>query len=760
MEIALVGNPNSGKTTIFNALTGARQRVGNWSGVTVERKSGVLCLNQQAIDIIDLPGIYSLAVSSDDQALDERVANQYLLTQRPDLVINIVDASHMERSLYLTLQLLEMQVPVILAVNMLDVAAKKHITVDLQRLSQLFACPVIGMTANKKQGLTELKRAIAEPPCSATGIATIYPQPIEQAILTVCHRMQTIDSIKQLPCRWLALRLFEEDVFAHYLVPAEILPFTNNICQQLSQELSEDLDILIADARYMTIQKRLQHCVHRVKEKNHSVSQWLDKIVLNRIIGIPVFFLVMYAMFVFAINVGGVFQDFFDILANTFFVEGLSHVMISLHFPHWLTGLAAMGIGKGIATILTFIPVIGAMFLALSFLESSGYMARAAFVMDRVMRAIGLPGKSFVPMIIGFGCNVPAVLATRTLESRRDRILTIMMSPFMSCGARLAIYTVFITAFFPSGGQNIVFLLYFIGVIMAVLTGLLLRKTILPGVASPLVMELPSYHMPTLKSLWFLTVNRLRNFIVRAGKIIIPLCMLIGVLNSVTIHGGLALADGDQDSFLSAAGKAVTPIFQPMGITKENWPATVGIATGMLAKEVVVGTLNTLYSQINNTTTIVDEEPFSVWSGVVAAFSSIKKKIEALPVSLKNPVLASKAATEMEQGTFGKMYHSFGSQAAAFAYLLFLLLYFPCVSTTAVMLRELNRAWTVFSVCWTTSLAYATAVIFYQIATFTLHPIASSLWITMLITLFFSTILTMRLSASSNKSISAIPGVP
>jgi len=351
-------------------------------------------------------------------------------------------------------------------------------------------------------------------------------------------------------------------------------------------------------------------------------------------------------------------------------VTGVTGALKYLHAPAWLIALIANGVGKGISTVLTFIPVIGALFLGLAFLEDSGYMARAAFIMDRFMRALGLPGKSFVPMIVGFGCNVPAVMAARTLENPRDRLLTVMMTPFMSCGARLAIYAVFITAFFPHGGQNIVFGLYLFGIAMAVLTGWCLRHTVLKGKPAPLVMELPSYHVPKLNSLLRHAGQRLKGFVWRAGKLIVLICIILGVLNSLNIDGTLNSGEGSQYSLLSYLGRMMTPLFAPMGIHADNWPATVGLVTGILAKEVVVGTLNTLYAQV----------------GQMGASS-----------------------------VYGVMAAYFQNNVSAVAYLLFVLLYFPCVSTVAVMWREVGYRWALFSVLWTTTLAYTVAVIFYQL---------------------------------------------
>ncbi len=376
--------------------------------------------------------------------------------------------------------------------------------------------------------------------------------------------------------RYLLIRLLEEDYYACQLVSDTVLQHVHEQQAAIQQATGEEADILLADARYQFIQHITQQCVtHSAVVKTNWTAR-LDSILLNRVLGIPIFLGVMYLLFVFAINIGGAFQDFFDISSQTIFVDGFAYLLNQVGAPTWLTALLANGIGKGFNTTVTFIPVIGSMFLFLAFLEDSGYMARAAFVVDRFMRALGLPGKAFVPMIVGFGCNVPAVMGARTLENKRDRILTIMMTPFMSCGARLAIFAVFTTAFFPRGGQNIVFALYLIGIVMAVLTGFLLRRTVLKGEVAPLVMELPAYHLPRIKTLLLHAWQRLKGFVFRAGKLIVPICVLIGALNSLNIDGSMNTGEGDAHSLLSVAGQWATPIFAPMGIGRNNWPATVG----------------------------------------------------------------------------------------------------------------------------------------------------------------------------------------
>lgn len=693
LTIALVGNPNCGKTTLFNLLTGSSQRVGNWPGVTVERKHGYFTHENSVVEVVDLPGVYTLTQAS-ESAIDEQIAAEYILNQQADVIINIVDASHLDRHLYLTTQLLEMGANIILALNMMDIAAEKKINIDLQQLSRELSCPVIALRARQGDGVKELKTAVMNY-SSTCKIQKSIP-----------HNPEIVSAIKNLSSQpeWLAMRLLEDDAYARRQVTADILEKVQQEQQQIQQATGEDADILLADARYRFMNELIKKCVSRSEKPVKNWISRLDNIVLNRVLGVPIFLCMMYLLFVFAINFGGSFQDFFDVSSQIIFVDGTASLLHQLNAPAWLTALMANGIGKGINTTLTFIPVIGSMFLFLAFLEDSGYMARAAFVIDRFMRVLGLPGKAFVPMIVGFGCNVPAVMGARTLENKRDRILTIMMTPFMSCGARLAIFAVFTTAFFPVGGQNIVFALYLIGIFMAMLTGFLLRSTVLKGEPSPLVMELPMYHLPRINTVLLHAWQRLKGFVFRAGSLIVPISVLIGALNALNIDGSLNTGDGSTQSILSMIGQWVTPLFSPMGIHADNWPAMVGLVTGVLAKEVVIGTLNTLYSQM----------------GHFAATSTISS------------------------GVYGLMYQHFDGQIGAFAYLLFVLLYFPCVSTMAVMMRELNRGWAIFSGLWMTGIAYGTAVTFYQAAIFLRHPWTSAGWIFGFALLFFATIAIAR----------------
>lgn len=744
--IGVVGNPNCGKTTLFNELTGAKQRVGNWPGVTVERKMGYYTYENQQVEVVDLPGTYSLDVAAGHTSLDEEVAQQYILSGEADLIVNIVDAANLERNLYLTTQLLEMNVPLLIAVNMMDIAEQQKIQINIERLSEELGVPVIPLVAAQNRGIDQLKHAINQ----AASVHTTskksvqYPEVLEQAVQTLIPDLQPALSIhQQVHVRWYAVKLLEDGELLGVTLPSVLRQKADELRNKVEETLQEDIDILIADGRYGFIGKSVNTAIKRQDQLSHNLSDRIDNVVLNRALGIPIFLVVMYLMFMFTINIGGVFIDFFDIFVGTLLVDGVGYVMNSWGTPAWLTTLVADGFGGGIQTVATFIPIIGFLFLFLSMLEDSGYMARAAFVMDRFMRFIGLPGKSFVPMIVGFGCNVPAIMATRTLENEQDRRLTMLMNPFMSCGARLPVYALFAAAFFPTNGQNLVFGLYIIGILVAVLTGLIMKRTLFQGEVGHFVMELPPYHFPTIKGILFRTWDRLKGFILRAGKIIVPMVILISFLNSWGTDGTFGNEDSDK-SVLSEIGQSLTPAFAPMGVTEENWPATVGIFTGILAKEVVVGTLDAMYSQL--ATKGEEEETFNVMTGITAAFVSIPNNLSELGNMVFDPLgiqigdvsdqTQAAEAQEVNTGTFGEMVSRFGGQAAAFAYLLFILMYFPCTAATAAIYQEAGAGWALFVAAWTTGIGYMSAVIFYQIATFNTHPAQSLAWIFGLLAVF------------------------
>jgi ferrous iron transport protein B len=532
--------------------------------------------------------------------------------------------------------------------------------------------------------------------------------------------------------------LLENDTLAQRIAGVEFYKLATQFQQQIEDETDDEIDILTADGRYEFVNQLVKQVVCKLNEVSRHTSEKIDRIVLNRFLGIPIFLLVMYVMFLFTINIGSAFVDFFEQIVGAFLIDGLGAWLNAVNCPSWLNVLLTQGVGSGMQVVATFIPIVGFLFLFLSVLEDSGYMARAAFVMDRFMRFLGLPGKAFVPMIVGFGCNVPAIMATRTLENPRDRILTNLMNPFMSCGARLPVYALFAAAFFPINGQNIVFGLYLLGIGVAVLTGLIMRHTLFKGETTPFIMELPTYHLPTLQGIFIRTGDRLKSFILNAGRVIVPMVLILNFLNALGTDGSFGRENTNQ-SVLSHIGRSLTFVFEPMGIREDNWVATVGIFTGVLAKEAVVGTLDALYGQLDMPLEVVEKPPFDLEESLKQAALTIPQNLSDVTNRLLDPLGLNIGALNDEQtsaskqnvntATFKAMQHSFDGQAGAFAYLLFILLYSPCVAATAAIYRETSAAWATFTAIWTTSLAYFTATLFYQIATFDAHPENTLLWV-------------------------------
>ena len=653
-EVALIGNPNCGKTTLFNALTGARQHVGNWPGVTVEKKTGRFDADGQTLTLVDLPGAYTL----DDRnvGVDEQIAQDYLASDAVDVIVNVVDAASLSRSLFLTLELLELGKPVIVALNMADVAKNQGIEIDTQTLEAELGVPVVEVVARDNVGIDRL---LARVPSAA-------PPAVTRA---------------------------RDDAIAAF----------------------EIIDTLVDRTTEVTPVAR-------------TPTDRIDAIALNRYAAFPLFLLVMYLLFLFSINIGSAFIDFFDLIGLAVFVEVPRTLMTAIALPDWLVTFVADGVGGGVQLVMTFIPVIACLFLALSMIEDSGYMARVAFIVDRLLSRLGLPGKAFVPLIVGFGCNVPAVMASRSLDQEPDRILTTLMAPYMSCGARLTVYALFAAAFFPSNGQNVVFALYIIGIAVAVTLALITRRYLLPTAQSAFVMEIPPYHRPRLRNVLMYTWIRLKGFVSRAGKAIVVVVIFLNVLNSIGTDGSIGNQDTEQ-SVLSEIGKSLTPAFAPMGIREDNWPATVGIFTGIFAKEVVVGTLDALYSPAEDST---DE---SIGDLLTAAVASVPANLADLGSQLGDPLgldlgdlddLETQASEQaVELGTIAAMRTLFDGTSGAFAYLLFILLYMPCVATVGVIYKETGLFWSGFSVLWSFVVAYGSAVIAYQVGAIASSPVAA-----------------------------------
>ncbi|MBJ7545052.1 Fe(2+) transporter permease subunit FeoB [Rhodomicrobium udaipurense] len=769
--IALAGNPNCGKTTLFNVLTGATQTIGNWPGVTVEKKLGAYRWKGARYDIIDLPGVYLLA-NVGRGSEDERVARDYILSGEPDLIVDILDASNLERNLYLTTQLLEMGVPLILALNMSDLAERGGVAIDAAALGQALGCPVVPMVASKRRGgdalKAEIARAVQAPP--APCVRPTQVPAVEKAIGALAPALSDAATAAGVDPRWVALKLIEGDDLAERIAGPTLTEEAKRLRAEVEKECGDDADIIIADGRFRFIAGIMEACHRQKREVSTTLTQRIDAVALNRFLGVPVFLLAMYLMFLFTIVVGGAFIDFFDKGGEALFIDLPQQGLTAIGAPDFAQVLVK-GFGSGLQTIATFVPIIACLFLFLSILEDSGYMARAAFVMDRAMRAIGLPGKSFVPLIVGFGCNVPAVMATRTLETRRDRILTIMMAPFMSCGARLPVFALFAAAFFPWSGQNIVFLLYIIGILFAVMTGLILKHTLLRGEVSHFIMELPPYHVPTVRTVVIQAWQRLRRFILNAGQIIVPMVMVLSVLANMGTDGSIG-RENTKDSVLASVSHELVPVFKPIGLTDENWPAAVGLFTGIFAKEAVVGTLNALYSQVDATEgeggeKTAEESP-TVLDKLGEAAATVPTNLAEIGGKLLDPLgidvgyvgdsTAAAERLEVNSQVFGAMQSRFDGMAGAFAYMLLILLYVPCVAALGAIRHEVGLRWTAFATVWTTGTGYITAVSFYQIATYSRDPATAQNWLMTCALVFCVAVLSMWLAGfAQGRRIAALP---
>ena len=686
--IALAGNPNVGKTCLFNALTGSHQTVGNWPGVTVEHKSGRCNYKGKIYEVVDLPGIYSLAGGSPD----ELVARNYILTEKPDIIINIVDASNLERNLYLTVQLMELGAPLIMCLSMIDIAEHNGIYIDTEHLSSHLGFAVFPLVLNKRIEvspiLDKVEEYLVQPPVPATihydEVVEKHLQNIWQIVLksglgepeTKIPQRKFSESASiaydiLIKSRWQALKLIEGDAELTSRLSDEDRALVEKEISAIAKHRGQEPTFVIADDRYGYIRGLIKDVVKRKRKSRLTFSDMVDKVVLNSVVGLPVFFIVMYLVFLVAVKLSQPCIKFIEFILSWLFIEQLGNLLSSLSFPQWLNYLLSEAIGGGIVTIGSFIPPIFFIYISLSILEDSGYMARAAFIADKFMRKIGLPGKAFIPLLVGFGCTVPAIMATRTLENPRDRVFASILTPFVSCGAKLPVYTFLVMLFFPLYADLVIFGLYLFGIIMGVLTGLLLKKTIFLIAPGDFVMELPAYHIPTINGIFMHTWHRLKSFLLRAGKTILLVIVLINILQCIQISTG---RDSEKTSILELGGKLITPVLQPMGIKRDNWQSSVALISGLFAKEAIVGTLQGLYQ------------------------------------NSEGEISADQLANNIKSG--------FGSTASILAYLVFILLYSPCAASLTILFKEHGFKWMLFAFVYLTLIAWMVATLIYQILAF------------------------------------------
>ena len=673
VKIALAGNPNSGKTTLFNALTGSNQFVGNWPGVTVEKKEGKLKGHKDVV-IMDLPGIYSLS----PYTLEEVVARNYLITERPDAIINIVDGTNIERNLYLSTQIMELGIPVVMAVNMADVLAKTGDVIHADKLSKKLGCEVIEISALKGTGIQEAAEkavALAQQKTAVTRVHT-FSQKAEEVITAVENKLG--DSVPEEQKRFFAIKLLEKDDKIQSQMKS--VPDVSEEIKQMEDSFDDDTESIITNERYVYISSIIGECVTKVRKEKLTTSDKIDRIVTNRWAALPIFALVMFVVYYVSVTTVGDWLTGWtnDTLFGEWIVPGAQSFFEGIGCADWLTGLIVDGIISGVGAVLGFVPQMLVLFLFLAFLESCGYMARVAFIMDRIFRKFGLSGKSFIPMLIGSGCGVPGIMASRTIENDRDRKMTIMTTTFVPCGAKLPIIALIAGAFFGNAGW-VSWSAYFVGVAAIICSGIILKKTrMFSGDPAPFVMELPTYHLPTvgnvLRSMW----ERGWSFIKKAGTIILLSTIVLWFLMSFGwTDGGFGMLEAEQlnESILAMIGSAISWIFAPLGWTQagEGWKMAVAAVTGLIAKENVVATFGLLFGFAE-----VAEDGAEVWGSLASVMTPI----------------------------------------AAYGFLVFNLLCAPCFAAMGAIKREMNNAkWFWFAIGYQCVLAYIVAMCIYQIGT-------------------------------------------
>lgn len=673
VKIALAGNPNCGKTTLFNALTGSNQFVGNWPGVTVEKKEGKL-KGHKDVTIMDLPGIYSLS----PYTLEEVVARNYLINERPDAIINIVDGTNIERNLYLSTQIMELGIPVVMAVNMMDLVEKAGDKIHTDKLSKLLGCEVVEISALKGTGIqkaAEKAISLAERKNEVTPVHE-FDSKVEDAI-TAVGTMLGMD-IPEAQKRFFAIKLLEKD--DKIKEQMKQVPDVSNEIKALEDAFDDDTESIITNERYVYISSIIGKCVTKGQKGGMTVSDKIDRIVTNRWLALPIFAVVMFIVYYVSITtVGGFLTDWTnDVLFGDIIPPAIEKALVAVNCADWLQGLILDGIVAGVGAVLGFVPQMLVLFIFLAFLEGCGYMVRVAFIMDRIFRKFGLSGKSFIPMLIGSGCGVPGVMASRTIESDRDRKMTIMTTTFVPCGAKLPIIALIAGAFFNNAGW-VAWSAYFVGVAAIICSGIILKKTkMFSGEPAPFVMELPAYHMPTvgnvLRSMW----ERGWSFIKKAGTIILLSTIILWFLMSFGwVDGKFGMLDAEQlnDSILASIGNVIAPIFAPLGWTKagEGWKMAVAAITGLIAKENVVATFGMLFGFAE-----VAEDGSEIWGNLAQVMTPI----------------------------------------AAYGFLVFNLLCAPCFAAMGAIKREMNNAkWFWFAIGYQCGLAYIVSLCIYQFGT-------------------------------------------
>lgn len=716
--VAVAGNPNAGKSTLINAIAGSRLQVGNWPGVTVEKKTAFLDHAGQQIKLVDLPGTYSLSPYTQE----EIISRDYLVHEKPDVIVNVVDATNLERNLYLTLQLMELEIPVVIALNIYDEAEAKGYRFDLEMLSSMLGTTVVPTTATRGEGVKALMTAAlaaAERPWESRPKPIPYGDDIERAADAVVNGLnrELPEALQQYPPRWFALKLIERDPTVLELLA---MPADSRIISRATEHLrtahGEDTEALMADARYAQAAGLTREVLRKPDIRKREITEKIDAVVLNRFFGIPIFLAAMWVMFKLTFDLSKPFADWLGAMISGPFNRLAEALLGALQAPAWTASLVTDGIIAGVGSVLVFVPVIFAMMFFISFLEGSGYMARAAFVMDRAMHTIGLHGKSFIPMLLGFGCNVPAIYATRTLENPKDKALTALLIPLASCGARLPVYVVFIGTFFAAHAGTVLWSLYVMGIVLAIAVGMVFKRTLFKGEAPMFIMELPPYRMPSMKSLMIHTWEKGKHFLIKAGTYILAVSILVWFMLNMPLG-----VEEKKDSWLGQVGQVVAPALKPLGFG--SWEAGSSLIAGLVAKEIVVGTMGEIYGK--KTEEAKKEEPLSIGEEFARIGTSLGEAFVAAGSNVISTFgIATMTAEEDEDKAKERMPLREALQQqftplSAYAFIAFVLLYMPCAVVAVAMRHEFGTwKWYGIAFAYQMALAWTVAFVIYQSGTF------------------------------------------
>ena len=772
-NVAIIGNPNCGKTTLFNYLTMQEEKIGNWAGVTVKKNSKIIEYNDIKINLIDLPGIYDLSPDNNDEINEKNIVNKHILSKSCDLVLNVIDSTNIERNLYLTTQLKELDIPVIIILTMGDLL-DKHSQINLVELGNSINVSVIEINYRLKSNINRLKELIYNlykikfshhiknycKSCKSicnneakenliknkkeeySEILINFPDPILSLIRTITEFLNTKRDYCTKKNRFLAIRIIERYKNSFFDMPVEIKTL---IFKKTKNIINIDPEIYFAKLRFNYISNIIERIIKKKKFPTISdkLTEVIDNILLNKYASIPIFFITLFSIFALSVTIGCIFQDFFDITANIIFIQKPTLLLKYINSPNLLNNIIINGCCVGISTIITFIPIIGSMLFFLTLLDRCGYISRAVFIIDRIMMYFGLSGKVFIPIIMGFSCNVPAIFAARNIENRYERLISILIIPFIPCGARLAIFTVILGSFSFTHSIFLILILYGVAISSALFLSYIFKKNkiFLSNNTNEqyLIMEMHNYQLPKIINSLKYTWVKLKEFISQSLIVIIIICSLLAALNEISSKN---ISNNENNSILKIIGKKITPALKPLGIEDENWAASVALITGVISKEFIIASINSLYSEkIYNYSPIQKKEKTFTDAIVSIKKNFLNSKLNFLNLgkSMESDFnIKNTSLTKNIKDRFNNNIHSI------FAYLLFIGLYFPCLATFTVICREISFKMGVLSGISTTYVAYLISTIYYQLTNIAITPIFSLLWILGSIFLTFSVLKILR----------------